>query len=371
MRFRFNTFLFFLVCAVGVSSGARIKDIVEIQGVRGNPLMGTGLVVGLNATGDTAVPSRQMLSSLLQREGGMTFSPSTLGSGSIAVVIVTAELGPWDRVGSRIDINVSAVGDATSLQGGVLLATELKGLDGRVYAVARTASISTASWTVEGKTGSKAAKNHPTVGRIPGGAYVEKEELSSFIETVGQQRYITLNLRDSDFTTAERIRQAIEIGYPGSTFVVDAGTIKVRIPPGVGRTDAAGFVDHITSFDVEVDMPAIVVINERTGTIVAGGHVGISETAVAQGSLVVKIKEQKFVSQPIAPFTEGATTEVVEDSSLSVEEEQGHLIRVPRVVTVTELANALNAIGATPRDMIAIFNALKVAGALQAKIEMM
>ena len=371
MKFGLKTFVFFLACAVPAVRGARVKDIVEIQGIRGNPLMGTGLVVGLNATGDKAVPSRQMLSSLLQREGGMTFSPSTLGVGSIAVVVVTAELGPWDRVGSRIDINVSADGDATNLQGGVLLATELKGLDGQVYAVARAASISTASWTVEGKTGSKVAKNHPTVGRIPGGAYVEKEELSSFIETIGQQRYITFNLRNGDFTTAERIRQAVEIVYPASAFVADAGTIKVRMPPQVSRLDAAGFVDRITSLDVEVDMPAIVVINERTGTIVVGGHVGISETAVAQGSLVVKIKEQKFVSQPIAPFTEGATTEVVEDTSLSVEEDEGHFIRMPPVVTVTELANALNAIGATPRDMIAIFNALKVAGALQAKIEMM
>ena len=371
MRFRLATFVVFLACAVCTAQAARVKDIVEIQGIRGNPLMGTGLVVGLNATGDSAAPSRQMLSSLLQREGGMTFSSSALGTGSIAIVIVTAELGPWDRVGSRIDINVSAIGDASSLQGGVLLATELKGLDGEVYAVARAASISTASWTVEGKTGSKVAKNHPTVGRIPGGAYVEKEELSSFIETIGEQRYISLNLRNGDFTTAERIRKSVEMVYPASAFVADAGTIKVRIPPEVSRLDVAGFVDRITSLDVEVDMPAIVVINERTGTIVAGGHVGISETAVAQGSLIVKVKEQKLVSQPTAPFTEAATTEVVEDSTLTVEEGEGHLIRVPRVVTVTELANALNAIGATPRDMIAIFNALKVAGALQAKIEMM
>ena len=371
MRSCLKVFVGVLACAVCTAQGARVKDIVDIQGIRGNPLMGTGLVVGLNGTGDSAVPSRQMLASLLQREGGMTFTPSTLGSGNIAIVVVTAELGPWDRAGARIDINVSAVGDTTSLQGGVLLATELKGLDGGVYAVARAASISTASWTVEGKTGSKVAKNHPTVGRIPNGAYVEKEELSSFIETIGGQRYITLNLRNSDFTTAERIRQAIEGVYPKSTFVADAGTIRVRIPPEISRIEAVRFIDRITSLDVEVDMPAIVVINERTGTIVVGGNVGISETAVAQGSLVVKIKEQKFVSQPIAPFTEGATTEVVEDTSLSVEESEGHLIRVPHVVTVTELAKALNAIGATPRDLIAIFNALKVAGALQAKIEMM
>jgi flagellar P-ring protein precursor FlgI len=371
MRFRFTTLVLFLACSVCTVHGARIKDIVEIQGIRGNSLMGTGLVVGLNATGDSAAPSRQMLSSLLQREGGMTFSPTTLGSGSIAIVIVTAELGPWDRAGSRIDINVSAVGDASSLQGGVLLATELKGLDGEVYAVARAASISTASWTVEGKTGSKVAKNHPTVGRIPDGAYVEKEELSSFIEIIGEQRYISLNLRNGDFTTAQRIRESVEAVYPASAFVVDAGTIRIKMPADVSMLDAAAFVDNITSLNVEVDMPAIVVINERTGTIVVGGHVSISETAVAQGSLVVKIKEQQFVSQPSAPFTDGATTEVVQDTALSIEEGEGSLIPVPRVVTVTELANALNAIGATPRDMIAIFNALKVAGALQAKIEMM
>jgi flagellar P-ring protein precursor FlgI len=371
MRFRLMVSVLALTCAACVTEGARVKDIVDIQGIRGNPLMGTGLVVGLDGTGDSAVPSRQMLASLLQREGGMTFTPSTLGSGNIAVVMVTAELGPWDRVGARIDINVSAIGDAKSLQGGVLLATELKGLDGEVYAVARAASISLASWTVEGKTGSKVAKNHPTVGRIPNGAHVEKEELSSFIETIGGQRYVTLNLRNADFTTAERIRQAIEVIYAESVVVEDAGTIKVRLPDEISRANAVAFVDRITSVDVEVDMPAIVVINERTGTIVAGGNVGISETAVAQGSLVVKIKEQKFVSQPIAPFTESATTEVVEDTSLSVEETEGYLIPVPRVVTVTELAKALNAIGTTPRDMIAIFNALKVAGALQAKIEVM
>ena len=252
-----------------------------------------------------------------------------------------------------------------------MLATELKGANGEVYAVTRAASISTSSWTVEGKTGSSVAKNHPTVGRITGGAYVEREELSEFVENIGGNRVVTLNLRNSDFTTAERIGQAITSEYDDSVYVEDAGTIRIKIPDSVGVREEVRFVDRIMSYDVKVDMPAIVLINERTGTIVVGGNVAISETAVAQGSLVVKIKEQQQVSQPSTPFTEGATTQVVPESTISVEEEEGHLIRVPDVVTVTELANALNAIGATPRDLIAIFNALKAAGALQARIEMM
>ncbi len=371
MKSRFQLFVLFLTIALSAAEGARIKDIVDIQGIRGNPLMGTGLVIGLNGTGDDAMPSQQMLASLLRRNGDMTFSPSDLGTGSVAIVMVTAELGPWDRLGSRIDIDVSTIGDAKSLQGGMLLATELKGLNGEVYALARTASISTSSWTVEGKTGSKVAKNHPTVGRISGGAYVEREELSTFIDEIGGHRYVTLNLRNNDFTTAQRIGQGIESVYPHSAFVMDAGTIKIRIPSEIGFGDEVHFIDEITRLNVKVDMPAIVVINERTGTIVVGGNVAITETAVAQGSLVIKIKEQELVSQPTTPFTEGATTQVIDETTISVEEEGGYLIPVPHVVTVTELANALNAIGATPRDLIAIFNALKVAGALQAKIEMM
>ena len=370
MKSRLAAVVLALTVLSGAGSGARIKDIVEIQGVRGNTVRGIGLVVGLNSTGDGSLPSSQMLASLLRREG-ITLSASVLTSKNIALVAVTAELGPWDRMGSRIDIDVSALGDAKSLQGGMLLATELKGADGQVYAVARAASISTASWTVEGKTGSMAAKNHPTVGRIPNGAYVEVEEVATFVEDIAGQRYITLNLRNADFTTAERIGKGIDALYPGSTYVQDAGTIRVRIPDEVSRSGEVGFLAEISQVAFEVDMPAVVVINERTGTIVVGGSVGISETAVAQGSLVVKIREQQQVSQPMAPFTDGATTAIVDSTSLHVTEEEGHLIPVPNVVTVEDLANALNAIGATPRDLIAIFNALKMAGALQARIEMM
>lgn len=371
MRYVILTALVLIFCTLCSVEGARIKDIADVQGMRGNSLSGVGLVVGLNGTGDGGRISAQALSSFIQRESGMTLLPSDLSSGSIALVMVTAELGPYDRVGSQIDINVATLGEAKSLQGGMLLSTELRGLDGEVYAVARVVSISTASWTVEAKTGSSVAKNHPTVGQIPRGAYVEQEELSSVVENIGGQRYVTLNLRNHDFTTAERVRQAIEALHPGSSYAQDPGTIRIRIPSTVSMIEETNFIARIQQQDVEVDVEAIVVINERTGTIVIGGNVTILDTAVAQGSLIVKIKEQQYVSQPSGPFTESATTEVVDSSDISVEEEEGYLINVPKSVTVEDLANALNAIGATPRDLIAIFQALERAGALQGKIEMM
>ncbi|HRU15953.1 MAG TPA: flagellar basal body P-ring protein FlgI [Anaerohalosphaeraceae bacterium] len=362
------------LCLLGlISSGraARVADIVQVYGIRGNPLFGTGLVVGLNGTGDGSLPSAQMLTSLLQREGQISLSPETLRSGNIALVMVTAELGPWDREGALIDIHISALGAAQSLQGGTLLATELKGLDGEVYAVARVASVSTSSWTVEGKTGSRVTKNHPTVGRIPNGAYVERAETSRFVQIIGGRRYITLSLRHHNFTTAERIRAAIDRLYPDCAFAEDPGTVRVRIPDNIADSEIMKFTDSLLQLEVEVDLPGIVVINERTGTIVVGGTVSISETAVAQGDLVVKIKEQQYVSQPTTPFTDSATTAVVDDTALSIEEREGHLISLPRTVTVEELARALNAIGASPRDLISIFDALNRAGALQAKLEMM
>ena len=363
-----------LILALGLSTSgfaATIGNLVDVQGIRSNPLSGTGLVVGLNGSGDSSLPSAQMLASLLRREADITFSTLDLKSSSIAVVMVTANLGPWDREGAMIDINVSTLQDAESLQGGMLLATELKGLDGEVYAVARAAAISTSSWTVEGKTGSKVAKNHPTVGRIPNGAFVERSELSRFIETIGSQRYLTLSLRNDDFSTSERIRQAIDHKYESVAYAQDPGTVRVQVPATVTGLNLLSFVDSIMQLEVEPHVPGVVVINERTGTIVVGGNVTISETAVAQGSLVVKIKEQNIVSQPTTPFTDGATTAIVPDSAVGVEEKEGHLITVPKSVTVEELANALNAIGASPRDLIAIFDALNKAGALQARLEMM
>jgi len=357
-----------LLSTVGVGQGERIKDIVDIGGIRGNPLTGVGLVVGLAGTGDKAQPSQQMLTNML-RDSGIVLSPEDITGGSVAIVMVTAQLGPFAREGSLLDVDVSAVGDAKSLQGGMLLTTPLKGLDGQVYAVAQ-GGVSIGGWTVSGDKGS-ITKNHQTVGRIPGGATVEKAEIATFVEYLAGQRFVTLALRNSDFSTAQRISDAVNRIYPDSAIVVDAGTIKVKVPDKITRAGIAAFIDGITKPDVKVDVPAVVVINERTGTIVVGENVGISEVAISQGSLVVKIRETARVSQPVAPFSDSGGTKVVPETMIGVEEKTGYLIPVPRAITVSDLAKALNAIGATPRDLIAIFNALKKAGALQAKLEIM
>jgi flagellar P-ring protein precursor FlgI len=359
-----------LVCASMSSIGhcERIKDIVDIQGIRSNPLTGVGLVIGLAGTGDTTTLSRQMLTNLL-RDSELVLTPTDLTGGNIAVVWVTAELGPFAREGSRIDVDAAAIGDAKSLQGGKLLPTPLKGLDGQIYAIAE-GGISIGGWTAAGDKAS-VTKNHQTVGRIPGGATVEKEEIATFVEHIAGKRIITLNLRNVDFSTASQVSQAINQDYPQSAVVIDAGTIQVKVPDEVLQQDIAGFIDDITKPQVQVDAPAVVVINERTGTIVVGENVGISAVAISQGSLVVKIKESEIVSQPIAPFSDSGTTEIVQDTKIGVEEQEAYLIPVPRSVTVAELAKSINAIGATPTDLIAIFNALKKAGALQARLVIM
>jgi flagellar P-ring protein precursor FlgI len=359
-----------LVCisTPGVGHCERIKDIVDIQGIRSNPLTGVGLVIGLAGTGDTTSLSRQMLTNLL-RDSELVLTPTDLTGGNIAVVWVTAELGPFAREGSRIDVDAAAIGDAKSLQGGKLLPTPLKGLDGQIYAVAE-GGISIGGWTVAGDKAS-ITKNHQTVGRIPGGATVEKEEIATFVEHIAGKRIITLNLRNVDFSTARQVSEAINQDYPQSAVVIDAGTIQVKVPDEILKKDMVGFIDDITKPQVQVDAPAIVVINERTGTIVVGENVGISAVAISQGSLVVKIKETELVSQPVAPFSDSGTTEIVQDTNIGIEEQEAYLIPISRSVTVAELAKSINAIGATPTDLIAIFNALKEAGALQARLVIM
>jgi len=376
-EFRILYSAFCILLLSGIGRGERIKDIVDIQGLRSNPLTGIGLVIGLAGTGDTTLPSRQMLTNML-RHAGIILTPTDLTGGNVAIVMVTAELGPFARSGSRIDVDVSAIGDAKSLQGGMLAPTPLEGLDGQVYAVAQ-GGVSIGGWMAAGQTAS-ITKNHQTVGRIPDGAIVEREEIATFVECIAGQRFITLNLRNSDFSTAQRISKAVNQTYPNSAVVVDAGTIRVKVPSEIGEDGLdpvqgfalAGFIDDITKQEVTVDIPAVVVINERTGTIVVGENVGISAVAISQGGLVVKIKETAIVSQPpAAPFSDAGTTVVVPETIPAVQEKDGYLIPVSRAVTVSELAKALNAIGATPRDLIAIFNALKKAGALQAKLVIM
>jgi len=368
MRSHIITGLLVLMSLSTAASAERIKDIVDIQGIRSNTLEGIGLVVGLANTGDSTLPSRQMLTNVLRRTG-LVFSSDDLKTGNIAIVTVTTELGPFAREGSRLDVDVASIGDAKNLQGGTLLMTELYGADGQVYAVA-SGTVFIGGWSATGDNAS-VTKNHPTVGRIPAGAVVERAEIADFVQQTTDGRFVTLHLRNVDFSTAEHISRAINQNFPNSAVVADAGTIRVRIPEQISETQVPGFIVDITQLEVTVDMPAVVVINERTGTIIVGENVGISAVAISQGSLVVKVKEQQLVSQPTAPFSEGATTEVVTDTLLGVEESDGYLVSIPRVVTVAELAKALNAIGATPRDLIAIFNALKKAGALQATLEIM
>lgn len=365
-------FFLCVVCLVVLTvsvQAERIKDIVEIQGIRGNPLVGVGLVVGLSGTGDTTVPSQQMLTNIL-RKRGLVLSAENFKGGNIAICLVTAELGPFSREGSRIDVDVSSIGDAKSLQGGTLLPTPLEGLDGQVYAVTVAAGVSLGGWTASGENAT-ITKNHQTVGRIPSGAIVEKAEIADFVQTIAGRRMITLQLRNNDFTTAQRISESINNSYHGAATAIDAGTIKVEVPQTVTETGIAGFIEKITDAQVKVDSPAIVVINEKTGTIVVGENVGISAVAISQGSLVVKVKETPIVSQPVAPFSDAGETKVVQETAVSIEEKDAFLIPVPQTVTVAELAKTLNAIGATPRDLIAIFNALKRAGALQARLEIM
>ncbi len=369
MKIRVLFLLLILAVTVQVAHCERIKDIVDIQGMRGNPLMGIGLVVGLADTGDSTVPSQRILTNILRTKGNV-FAPSDFIGGNIALVVVTATLGPFNREGSRINVDVSSVGDAESLRGGILWPTPLVGLDDQVYAVAQGA-LSLGGWGASGDNAG-ITKNHLLVARIPEGATVERSEIATFIENIAGQSFITLNLRNNDFATAERISKAINKIYQNSAIALDAGTITVKVPNHINRAGISGFIVDITKPNVKIDVPAVVVINEKTGTIVVGENVGISPAqAICQGSLVVKIKEIQNVFQPDTMFTEGATTEVVDETLLSVDEKLGHLVPIPRIITVSELAKTLNAIGTTPTDLVAIFNALKEAGALQATLKIM
>jgi len=362
MRHWIEVLALMLLLAPG-ARGERIKDIVQIEGVRGNPIWGYGLVVGLNGSGDSSEASKRALANILRRTG-LVLNPDDISTKNIASVMVTAELPPFARAGSKIDVTVSTIGSAGSLQGGTLLMAPLMGADGQVYAVAQGA-VTIGGFAAGGKA-SSVSKNHPTVGRIAGGAIVEKSELASFVKN-GR---INLQLRYADFTTAERIARAVSKVYPQSSTAVDAGSVEVVLPRNLRKGDLSGFIDRIGALEVEVDQPAVVIINERTGTIVVGEKVAISMVAISHGSLSIVTKEAQQVSQPM-PLSPGGTTEKVERTEIKTVEQKSNLHVVPRQVTVAELARALNAMGLTPRDLVAIFEALRQAGALQAELKIM
>ena len=295
--------LAFLLSA-GTANSARIKDMAYFLGARSNALVGYGLVVGLKNTGDTTTNTLFTMTTLANMllNMGITVDPTQSKVKNVAAVMVTAKLPPFSRTGGRIDIETSSIGDATSVEGGTLLMTPLKGPDGKVYAVAQ-GPVSTGGFSASGASGSSVQKNFPTVGFVSGGAVVEKEIPVQYSELAT----LDLVLKKADFTTATKTAAAICSGVPGvSARAADAGTVKIEVPPPQ-RGEMIALMTQIENLEVQPDMVAKVVVNERTGTIVIGEHVRISPVAVAHGSLTVQITEKPTVSQPL-PFSKGKTT---------------------------------------------------------------
>jgi flagellar P-ring protein precursor FlgI len=341
---------------------ARLKDIVTLQGVTSAPLIGYGLVVGLNKTGDKrqTLFSTQSLANMLSRFG-IEVPAEQVKVENIAAVLVTAELSPYQRIGARIDATASSIGDARSLQGGTLLPTPLRGPDGEAVALAQ-GPLSIGGFG-GGRGGSSVQVNHLTVGRIPGGAIVQTAPPPVAQQTNGP---MVLSLRDPDFVTASRVVQAINthLGEP-SARALDAGSISVNVPARFQNALPA-FVADLEALPVDTDVVARVVINERTGTVVVGGNVRLGPAAVAHGNLSVRISTRYRVSQP-APFSSGDTV-TVPDENVDIEEGTAQLITLEPGATLQAVVTALNALGVSPRDIIAIVQALKTAGALQADI---
>ena len=343
---------------------SRIKDIVEFEGVRNNMLVGYGLVVGLNGSGDSlrnAPFTKQSLEAMLERLGVNT-RDANLNTKNVAAVMVTASLPAFVATGAPIDATVSALGDAKSLQGGTLLVTPLLGADGQAYAVAQ-GTVQTGSVSAGGASGSSVSKGVPTAGRIASGAIVERE-IGFQLANMGQLR---MTLRNPDFTTASRIANVINTAFPGCARA-DNPTI-VTIQPPAGQ-DMVHFLSQVENLSVDTDEPAKVVIDEVAGVIVMGENVRISTVAIAQGNLTIRVQESPGVSQP-APFSQGQTVGVPQ-TNISVDEEKGkQLITLKSGASLSTLISGLNTLGVTPRDMISILQAIKAAGALQAEIQVM
>ncbi len=344
----------------------RLKDIAVVQGVRGNQLVGYGLVVGLDGSGDgtgsTFTP--QSVASMLQKFG-VTVPPGALKFKNVAAVMVTATLPPFVKNGSAIDVTVSSLGDAKSLQGGTLLQTPLQAANNQVYAVAQGA-LSVGGFLAGGGAGGSVSKNFVTVGRIPGGALVEQDVPMTLQGAASNSLSVTLN--QPDYTTAARLAQAIRSHLPeGATGAraEDAATIRVPFAPG---TEPVSLIAALESVPVETDEVAKVVINERTGTVVMGGAVEVSACAVAHGSLTVQIANAPIISQP-APFSATGQTVVEPRKVITVQEGSERLIPVGTSTTLDKVVKSLNALGVTPRDLIAILQAMHEAGALHAEIE--
>jgi flagellar P-ring protein FlgI len=349
---------------IAPASAERIKDLADIQGVRSNQLLGYGLVVGLDGTGDKVNSSpfaEQSLRSMLTQLGIVVPPGTKIKPKNVAAVTVHAELPPFVKPGQKIDVTLASIGDAKSLRGGSLLMTPLKGINGKVYAIAQGNAV-VGGLSAEGNDGSRVTINIPSSGRIPNGATVEHSVKTSF----ATDPMLTLNLKDGDFTTVQRVVDAINkaIG-PGAASAVDMASVKVNAPANIGQRVA--FVSMIENLEVNpAEAVAKVIINSRTGTVVINQSVRVSPVAVAHGSMTVTISENTQVSQP-NPLSGGQTT-VVPSSNVDVAEKGSRMFKFAPGVTLDEVVRAVNDVGAGPSDLVAILEALKQAGALKADL---
>ncbi|WP_371929372.1 flagellar basal body P-ring protein FlgI [Photobacterium sp. CCB-ST2H9] len=340
---------------------ARIKDVSEVAGVRSNQLSGYGLVVGLPGTGETTPFTDQSFNAMLQNFG-IQLPPGTKPkTKNVAAVAVSATLPAFTKQGQHIDITVSSIGSAKSLRGGTLLQTFLRGLDGKIYAVAQ-GSLVVGGFSAEGLDGSKLVGNNPTVGRIANGAIVEQEVPNPF----SRGDHLTFNLFESDFTTAQRMADAInQFLGPDMAAPVDATSVRVRAPRDVSQRVA--FLSTIENLEFNpAEGAAKIIVNSRTGTIVVGQHVKLKPVAITHGGMTVSIQENPTVSQP-NPFSGGETV-VVPDSQIQVTEEDSRMFKFNPGITLDELVRAVNQVGAAPSDLMAILQALKQAGAIEGQL---
>jgi len=341
--------------------GSRIKDLAMVAGARDNQLAGFGLVAGLAGDGDkNPVDTIQTIANLLQRYG-LTVPAATLSAKNVAIVMVTADIPAFAKKGTRLDVVVSSMGDAKSLQGGVLIQTPLLGGDGKVWAVAQ-GTLSIGGLSASGADAS-VQKNHPTVGTIINGALVERE----IPATVVSDCHLELLLRDPDFTSASRMAAVLNAKFPASSVAVDSTTVRVGIPK-TWSGSSVDFISQIESLELTPDVPARVIINERTGTIVATARIHISNCAVSHGNVTISIATTQDVSQPNSLSL--GSTQVTSHTDAKIKEDKGSLVALPELPTVEKVAAALNSLGVTPRDMMAMFEAMKQAGALQAELIM-
>jgi flagellar P-ring protein precursor FlgI len=353
-----------LLLCVSQAHGVRVKNLCEVQGARGNALKGVGIVVGLAGTGDGSEDAIRAQDEVLRRMGVEIDDRNDLDSKNVAIVAVTALIPSFAKEGTRIDVMVGSLYDAKSLEGGTLLETLLSGIDGNVYAAAQ-GSVSVGGFNADAGGGNSVRKNHVTAGRIPMGAYVEREIPS----TITDGERISLLLKQPDFGTAEKLQIAINKQYgSGTASALGAGTVNVLIPED-RRANLVNFIAEVQDLDVTPDVRARVVINERTGTLVVGGEVMIRPCQVAHGGLTIKVSSEAQVSQPL-PFSEEGRTAVVEQETAEAEEELGRVLPLEGT-SAAEVAEGLNRLKVTPRDMITIFQALREAGVMDADLEIM